>query len=283
MCYKTLLVYLDDTAQTDDRVRLAATLAKAHDAHLAGTAITGIPHNMAATWAKGIGGDKVATYLGTLHRSVARTVHDFESVVQETGLNSFEGQMIEDIEEDGLTRWARYADLVIVSQYNPQDPVSSRVPHLAEYVAISSGAPVLVLPYAGQFKTLGQHVLIAWNGSAQAVRAVRGALPMLQRAAEVDVAIFSASSDAESDLAFTESRITAFLAKHDVKANVIRRPRDDESNIDIGDLLLSMTADVDADLLVMGCYGHTRLKEILLGGATRTILRSMTLPVLMAH
>lgn len=283
MSYKTLLVYLDDAAQIDERVRLAASLAKAHGAHLVGTAITGIPRNMAATWAKGIGGDKVATYLGTLHRSIARTVHDFESMVQDAGVSSFEGQLVEDIEEDGLTRWARYADLVIVSQTNPQDTVSSRVPHLAEYVAISSGAPILVLPYTGQFRTPGQHVLIAWNGSAQAVRAVKSAMPVLQRAAKVDVAIFSASSDTESDLAFTENRITAFLARHGVQANVIRQARDEECNVDVGDLLLSMTADIDADLLVMGCYGHTRLKEILLGGVTRTILRSMTLPVLMAH
>lgn len=156
MSYKTLLVYLDDAAQIDDRVRLAASLAKTHGAHLIGTAITGIPHNMAETWAKGIGGDNVATYLGTIQRAVSRTVRDFESVAQEAGLTLFEGQLVEDIEEDGLTRWARYADLVVVGQYNPQDGVSSRVPHLAEHVAISSGAPVLVVPYAGQFRTLGQ-------------------------------------------------------------------------------------------------------------------------------
>ena len=283
MSYRTLLVYLDDAAQIDDRVRLGASLAKTHGAHLVGTAMTGIPRNMAATWAKGVGGDKVATYIGTIHRSVARTVHDFESVAKETGLTSFEGQLVEDIEEDGLTRWARYADLVIVGQTNPQDIVSSRVPHLAEHVAISSGTPVLVLPYAGQFRTLGQRVLIAWNGSAQAARAVRSALPLLQQANDVCVAIFHASSDAESDLAFAENKIISFLGRHGIDARVVRHPRNETSDVDVGDLLLSMAADVDADMLVMGCYGHTRFKEILLGGATRTVLRSMTIPVLMAH
>lgn len=283
MSYKTILVYLDDDAQIDDRVRLAASFAKIHDAYLIGTAMTGVSNNMAATWAKGIGGDKMATYLGTIRRNVARTVHDFELAAQEAGITLFEGQLVDDFEEDGISRWARYADLVIVSQYNSQDAVSSRVPHLAEHVAIDSGAPVLVLPYAGQFRTIGQHILIAWNGSAQAARAVRSALPILQRAARVDVALFTSSSDTESELAFAEKGITSFLARHAVQASVIRRPRDEQANVDVGDLLLSTAADVDADLLVMGCYGHTRVKEILLGGATRTVLGSMTVPVLMAH
>jgi nucleotide-binding universal stress UspA family protein len=283
MSYKTILVYLDDAAHVDDRVRLAANLAKTYGAHLLGTAMTGIPSGMAATWANGIGGDKVATYLGTVHRTAARTLHDFKFIAQEIGVATFEGQLVEDVAEDGLNRWVSYADLVIVSQYNPQDPVSSRVADLGEYVAMSNGVPVLVVPHAGQYKTIGDRVLIGWNGSAQAVRAVRSALPILQRAAKVEVAIFSSSGDAESDLIFTEGKIIEFLARHGVQASVIRRPRNEESNVDVGDLLLSMVADVDANLLVMGCYGHTRFKEILLGGTTRTILRSMTVPVLMAH
>jgi hypothetical protein len=89
--------------------------------------------------------------------------------------------------------------------------------------------------------------------------------------------------DAEPDLISTDCKITGFPARHGVQANVMRRPSDAESHVDIGDLLLSMAADVDADLLVMGRDGHTRFKEILLGGATRTILQSMSVPVLMAH
>lgn len=160
MSYKTILVYLDDSAHVDDRVRLAATLAKLYDAHLVGTAMTGIPSGMAATWTHGIGADKTSAYIGSIRRNVARAVQDFESIAKEAGVASFEGQLVEDIEEDGASRWARYADLVVVSQYNPQDSISSRVPHLGEYIAMSSGAPLLVLPYAGQFKSIGQHALV---------------------------------------------------------------------------------------------------------------------------
>nr|WP_314624407.1 universal stress protein [uncultured Noviherbaspirillum sp.] len=283
MSFKTILVYLDDAANVDDRIRLAASLARTHDAHLVGAAMTGIPSDMVATWTHGIGADKASAHVGTVHRNAARAVHDFEATAHEAGVAAPEGRIVEAFEEDGAIRWARYADLVVVGQYNPDGSASPRLSHLGEHIAMSSGAPVLVLPYAGRFQSVGQHVLVAWNGSTQSARALRHALPLLQNAAKVDIAVFSSASDKVPALDFDESRLTAFLARHSVQANVIRRPRDEESKVDVGDLLLSMAADVDADLLVMGCYGHTRFRETLFGGVTRTVLRSMTIPVFIAH
>jgi nucleotide-binding universal stress UspA family protein len=283
MSFKTILVVLDDAANIDDRIRLAASLAKTHDAHLVGAAMTGIPSDMVATWTHGIGADKASAHVGTVHRNAARAVHDFEAIAHEAGVATPEGQLVEAFEEDGAIQWARYADLVLVGQYNPDGSASPRLSHLGEHIAMSSGAPVLVLPYAGQFQSVGQHVLVAWNGSTQSARAVRQALPLLQRAAKVDIVVFSSASDKVADLDFDESQLVAYLARHRVQASVARRPRNEESTADVGDLLLSMAADIDADLLVMGCYGHTRFRETLFGGVTRTVLRSMTVPVFMAH
>jgi nucleotide-binding universal stress UspA family protein len=283
MSFKTILVYLDDAANVDDRIRLAAGLAKTHDAHLVGAAMTGIPSELVATWTHGMGAEKASAHVGSVHRNAARAVHDFETLAREAGVATPEGQLVEAIEEDGAVHWARYADLVVVGQYNPDGSASPRLAHLGEHIAMHSAAPVLVLPYAGRFQSVGQHVLVAWNGSTQSARALRHALPLLQRAARVDVVVFSAASDKGSDLDFDESQVIAFLARHRVQASVTRRPRNEESKVDVGDLLLSMAADIDADLLVMGCYGHTRFRETLFGGVTRTVLRSMTIPVFMAH
>lgn len=283
MSFKTILVYLDDAANIDDRIRMGASLAKTHDAHLVGVAMTGIPSDMVATWTHGIGADKASAHVGIAHRNAARAVHDFEAIAHEAGVSRLEGQLVEAFEEDGAICWARYADLVVVGQYNPDGSAPPRLSHLGEHIAMSSGAPVLVLPYAGQFQSMGQRVLVAWNGSTQSVRALRQALPLLQRAAKVDIAVFSSASDEVSELDFDEGQLIAFFARHGVQASVTRRPRDEESKVDVGDLLLSMAADVDADLLVMGCYGHTRFRETLFGGVTRTVMRSMTLPVFIAH
>ena len=135
------------------------------------------------------------------------------------------------------------------------------------------------MPYTGTFQRFGEHVVVAWDASREAGRALIDALPLLRRARQVTVMVIDAEKNRRHG-AEPGADIGLFLARHGVKVQVLR---ESASPMDIGNFLLSRLADLDADLLVMGAYGHTRLREIVTGGVTRTLLESMTLPVLMSH
>jgi nucleotide-binding universal stress UspA family protein len=138
---------------------------------------------------------------------------------------------------------------------------------------------VLIVPYAGVAVEIGKRALVAWNESAEAAKAIAGALPLLKRAATVEVAMFDPERRTAGDERKPDADIVAYLARHGVKADVRR----ESTSLDAGNALLNLAAILGSDLLVMGCYGHSRMREILLGGASRTMLQSMTIPVLMAH
>ncbi len=149
-----------------------------------------------------------------------------------------------------------------------------------EHVAFASGRPVLVVPYAGHFESVGGRVLIGWNATREAARAVNDAMPLLAIADAVTVLTIDprAGPDAHGELPGAD--ISLHLARHGVKADIERTV---SADIPVGDVLLSRAADLGAELLVTGAYGHSRVRELLLGGATRALLRSMTVPVLMSH
>ena len=171
---------------------------------------------------------------------------------------------------------ARYADLTVVGQANPDDPQNYPNPGLPAEVALDAGRPVLVVPYVGAAHEVGRNVLVAWNGSREASRAVHDALPLLQAAEQVSVLGIN-PVDTRHIAGFD---ISAQLARHGVE---IEASKTVSSDVSVGDVLLSRAADLDADLIVMGAYGHSRLRELVLGGATRLILATMTMPVFMAH
>jgi nucleotide-binding universal stress UspA family protein len=139
---------------------------------------------------------------------------------------------------------------------------------------------VLVVPYAGRFGECGRRVLVAWNASRAATRAVNDAMPLLARAETVTVLCIDPAADGRAHGETPGMDIAVHLARHAVKARVETTV---SGGIGVGNALLSRVSDIGADLLVMGAYGHARVRELLLGGATRTILESMTLPVLMSH
>jgi nucleotide-binding universal stress UspA family protein len=152
-------------------------------------------------------------------------------------------------------------------------------PH-PERVTLASGRPILVVPYAGHFATLGQRVLVGWDASREATRAVGDAMPLLAAAEQVTVLAIDPQAGPGGHGELPGADISLHLARHGVKAVIERTV---SADVPIGDVLLSRAADLGADLLVMGAYGHSRARELLLGGATRTVLGSMTLPVLMSH
>ena len=149
-----------------------------------------------------------------------------------------------------------------------------------ELVALASGRPILAVPYAGQFETVGRRVLIGWNATREATRAVNDAMPLLAAADVVTVLTIDAREAPDAHGELPGADISLHLARHGVKATIERTV---SAGVPAGEVLLSRAADLGADLLVIGAYGHSRMRELLLGGATRSILQSMTVPVLMSH
>ena len=168
-----------------------------------------------------------------------------------------------------------YGDLIVVGQRDPDDSSGELPGDFVQNLIIDSGKPVLVVPHVGNHSPLPDRVMVAWKETREAARAVSAALPWLRRARHVTVACYDADASACVD------RLAAWLASHGVTEVV--RDLAPSAAAEAGELLLSRAADTDAELLVMGCYGHSRSREWALGGASRAILRSMTRPVLMAH
>ena len=179
---------------------------------------------------------------------------------------------------DTLATNARYADLAIVGQADPDDGDVAR--DLPEEVTLSSGRPSLVIPYIGPAATLGQRVTVAWDASREAARAVNDAMPILERAQAVSVVTVNPRQQPFGHGEQPGADIALHLARHGVKVEV---QQVESRDVDIANTILSHIADRSSDLLVMGAYGHSRLRELVLGGVTRTILRDMTVPVFIAH
>ena len=175
---------------------------------------------------------------------------------------------------------AKYVDLAIVSQADPDDAESYPNPGLPAEVALEAGRPVLVLPYIGAGKTLGKNVMVAWNGSREATRAVNDALPLLERAVKVSVLAVNPRDGGGDHGDVPSADISLHLARHGVKTEATQTV---SNEIDVADVILSRIADTGCDLLVMGAYGHSRMRELMMGGVTRDILKHMTVPLLLSH
>jgi nucleotide-binding universal stress UspA family protein len=150
----------------------------------------------------------------------------------------------------------------------------------AEELVLSAGRPVLLIPYAGHFPEVGRRVLVAWNAGREAARAVTDALPLLARASIVQVVAFDPRKGGADHGDIPGADIALLLARHGVKVSIAQQQ---SKEVDVGNQILSRAADMQSDLIVMGAYGHSRLRELVLGGVTRTLLDTMTVPVLMSH
>jgi nucleotide-binding universal stress UspA family protein len=201
----------------------------------------------------------------------------FESTVKTAGLQRAEWRVADGARADAVALHARYADLVVINQTDPQSPDAT---HFGDSILLAVGRPVLLVPYAGEASQFGRNVLVCWNASREAARAVTDALPFLKMADKVTVLSVDGAWSVSGHGASPGSDAALHLARHGVKAVVAQTVSD---SVEVGSVLLSRAFDLQADLIVMGAYGHSRAREILLGGATRTLLQSMTVPVLMSH
>jgi nucleotide-binding universal stress UspA family protein len=281
MSYRTIAVHVNQAKTAEQRIRLAAGIALAHNAHLVGAAATAVPIGFYLPGALGESDAALLVYMESLREQAKTALARFAQIARGTGLASVEERIVEDEPGAAMSLQARYSDLAVIGQSDPEEsPADPRI-DFPEYVIMNSGRPVLVVPYAGTFERVGKRVLVAWDASVEATRAIAGAMPLLERADLVQVAVFNPRTGFGEHGEQPGADIALFLARHGVKVEVSQQRAG--SDIDIGNALLSHAADFGADLIVMGGYGHSRIREVILGGVTHTILRSMTVPVLMSH
>lgn len=280
MEYKTVLVHVDDSRRADARIEIATSIAVANGAHLIGGALTGVSRFIEQAVAANPYDPAIAPYLDTLRARATLTLERFEEKARRHGALSVERRVLDDEATGGFALQARYCDIAIVGQSDPGETMPSVGTDFPEYVAVGSGTPVLIVPFARDFPTIGSRILVAWNGSREAKHALQGALPLLKNADAVSVLVFTTEEGVEGHGGQPATDVTQYLARHGVAASM---RTEKAAPGEISKALLSLAAEGRFDLLVMGCYGHSRFRELLLGGVTRAILASMTLPVLMSH
>ncbi len=183
---------------------------------------------------------------------------------------------VEAMSADAVLSRARYADLTVVAQPAPEESDAATDYDSPAEIVMGAGRPVLMVPYAGNFPDVGKRVLVAWSGTRESARALSDALPFLGDSSEVTVL----TVNPRDDTAAMEADLKRWLGQHGINGKTRAAHTQD---IEVGDVLLSAAADLSADLIVMGAYGRSRLRELVLGGATHSIFRHMTAPVLMSH
>ena len=278
MGYRTILVHCDASPKVEHRLAIALELAKRHDAHLVGVHIQEPFEAPAMFDGTSAMGNFYAVFEETARANLAAAQAAFAKAVSGVKLST-EWRSEEGYIDSRLPVHARYADLLVLGQADPGAP--SFVPlDLPETMALSTGRPILVVPHVGAPAEPAKTVMLCWNASRESARAASDALPFLQAASKVIVLCVDARSSTYGHGAEPGADVAAWLARHGVKVTV---QRDVAADTDVGNVILSRAADHDVGLIAMGLYGHSRLREMVLGGASRTLLASMTVPVLVSH
>lgn len=276
--YSLVLVHVDPTQHAARRIVIARQLAQEQGSELA--ALYAVTPSLAAL-----------PYTPEMDPSLAATLMEFDNARRDEVLKAFDKEMSK---PGPVASWAQvgempasgsfaqqgmYADLVVLGQYDPEaEPARCVPPDFVESVIVASGRPALVVPHVGWDRRIGSTVAIAWKETPEAARAVQGAMPFLRRAGAVHV--FTWGEQGAPGLTGRALDLQQYLRSHDVMATWHHEGEEPEA---LGEVLLSRVFDIGADLLVMGCYGHSRAREWMLGGVSRTMLSSMTLPVLLSH
>jgi nucleotide-binding universal stress UspA family protein len=285
MGFKDLLVHLDNDPRCEARLALATGLAQRCGAHLVGTYVVDIPPTefffgteLAYT------GSAPVHLMEQIRRdalaAAASTEVAFRDRLRREGVEG-EWRLVEGNLPATVALHARYADLAIVGQPNPNEPRDDRYRDGAIVETVmTSGRPVLAVPYAGDFPVMGERVLVAWNASREAARAINDALPLLAQAKTVTVLAVNPRFGVRGHGDVPAADVALHLARHGVKAEAAHTASGDIAD---SQALLSYAADISADLIVAGAYGHSRAREVIFGGMTRTLLREMTVPVLFSH
>lgn len=276
MSYKDILVHLNASSKRESRFDVAVDLAGKFDAHVTGLYVMTtpkIPHYIEAQ----IGDDILQTQRKIIRAEADKAEKMFRERMERAGVRH-ECHVAEGDPVESFNLFARYTDLVIISQFDPDDEQQTMDPNFPDRIILSTGRPVLVVPYVGVSGPIGANVLVAWDASRQAARAVGDAIPFLAGADKVSVLAVNPSNGGHGDIPGGD--ISLHLARHGIRAQAESITAQD---MDPADILLSRASDEGADMIVMGAYGHRRLRELVLGGVTQHMLEHMTVPLFMSH
>jgi nucleotide-binding universal stress UspA family protein len=275
---RSLLVHLDPSPRSTRRLQLARELGALHGAHVSAL-YASTPSALSAPFVIDAGPGELLALLQQQDiddRDAARQRfdHALQGHAAPVAWRELEGEAL----IPGFATQALWADLMVLGQFDPSDPLTTGVSSdFVPSVLLGSGRAALIVPFIDTPEPVGAEVLVAWKTTRESAHAVSAAIPLLQRARQIHLVL---ADESGTEPAHADA-LEAHLRTHDVSAPI--RSHASIAAASPGDALLSLAADVNADLLVMGCYGHSRARELVLGGASRTVLRSMTLPVLMAH
>ncbi len=286
MKLRDLLVVLDGSPRSEVVLGVALDLARRHDAHLTG--FCPLEVLMPANLAFALGGYPALTSL----QGAANQIEDealAKAAIIEAGFreqlarNELRGdwQIGRGAVGEAVARRARTADLVVLGQVDPDNRLPPTARNLVEDVLMDSGRPLLLVPFAGRFDTIGTNVMIGWNATREAARAAHDALLLIEPTAKVTVLTVERGRSGVEPQEMPGADIAEHLARHGLQVSAARTATD--GSIGDADALLSYASDVGTDLLVVGGYGHSRARELVLGGVSRGLLQHMTVPLLISH
>jgi nucleotide-binding universal stress UspA family protein len=273
---KDLVVNLSGAAPQDFAADYAVSVAKAFGAHITGIAFVYEPV-IPDTVMGGIPTDLIEVQREENTKAANAAASRFDAAAKKAGAAAATRILDASLAGAATTfgRIARRFDLAVVGQAQPEKGAAEEL--MIEGALFESGRPVIVVPYIQKQGLTLERVMACWDGGARAARAIADAMPLLERAKAVDLVIVTERGKNDE---VTGANMSEHLARHGVTIEVKRIAKGD---IHVQDAILDYVADCGADFIVMGGYGHSRLREFILGGVTRSILASMTVPVLMSH
>lgn len=279
MAIKDILVHLDSDDAGAVVVDAAVKMAKAHDARLIGL-YAGVPFDIPSYVVAQLPPEVIETHQKHVQESARSTADAFEKACADNDI-SYDirtGDWRDPVESIICTH-ARYADMVMIVQ--PENEIlSGRAREVADHVVLRSGAPVVIVPRKPARTGAGARILIGWDGRRHAARAVKDAMPILAAAESVKILAVDPKPGVAGLGDLPGADLAQYLATHGVKAEADHKA---SGSLRVGDVLLNEAAEIGADLIVTGAYGHARLGELILGGVTDTLMEEMTIPVLMSH
>ncbi len=283
MSFRTILVNLNHEARAEQLIAAAAAVARPAEAHVVGLYVMPplyVPSDIMVPMGAGFYEDQVADHEAQAERikTIFERLTKGEPFVAEWRVHGDPRTTYDPI-ADGVIIQSRAAELVIVSQA-AGDRCPPMLTDIPARVTMESGRPVLVVPDSWPAREYGRDIAVAWNDSREAARATFDAMPLLERAKKVRLITVGEIHNSDGVNIIASAEVAATLARHGLEVEVETASPDSRHP---GSALLARVAADGSDMLVMGAYGHSRMREFVLGGATRDVLKNMTVPVLMSH
>ncbi|MFA5521693.1 MAG: universal stress protein [Castellaniella sp.] len=274
-----IAVHLNDDKACDRRIDAALMLAKEHKAQVMGVYPLG--DAMRQSFYQNIIPQDIQESVSSRHdRDREAICKRFLEKAKAAGVEAQWRAPAGDIEEV-LALHARYNDLMVLSKSDHIDPVTSIIPHLPESVVMAAGRPVLMIPNVGRIETIGHNILYCWDQKREAARAFTDAAPFLGSCKALSVLEVDRNDDMLGNADIRDDDLSQYCTSRGYpKPRLLYRKSED---IGVGNIILNTATDTGCDLIVMGAYGHSRMRQWVMGGASRTLLSTMTVPVLLSH